>query len=113
MLVLDETWDASSLFVGLDLLCRRLGIALGCGILVGVSIAKATSKGGSSSGVSTSISTSNSSGSNNDPSNFARDDRLKQSFYGLSYTPEGSQLPSCGNSLGMLIPCHNYFVNFH
>ena len=36
----------------------------------------------------------------NDPSTFQLDSRLKKSFYGIAYTPEGSQLPDCGNSLG-------------
>jgi hypothetical protein len=38
----------------------------------------------------------------NDPSTFQKDSRLHQSFYGFAYTPEGSQLPDCGNSLGEL-----------
>lgn len=36
----------------------------------------------------------------NDPSQFTKDPNLHQSFYGLAYTPVGSQLPDCGNSLG-------------
>ena len=36
----------------------------------------------------------------NDASTFQLDSRLKKSFYGIAYTPEGSQLPDCGNSLG-------------
>lgn len=40
----------------------------------------------------------------NDPSTFIKDDRLKQSFYGMAYTPENSQLPNCGNSLGTRTP---------
>jgi exo-beta-1,3-glucanase (GH17 family) len=39
----------------------------------------------------------------NDPSTFVKDSRLKQSFYGIAYTPEGSQLPNCGNSLPAVI----------
>jgi len=31
-----------------------------------------------------------------DPSVFVKDDRLKQSFYGIAYTPQNVQLPSCG-----------------
>ncbi|EKM78091.1 hypothetical protein AGABI1DRAFT_42275 [Agaricus bisporus var. burnettii JB137-S8] len=34
-----------------------------------------------------------------DPSVFDKDPNLHQSFYGLAYTPEGSQLPDCGNKL--------------
>lgn len=59
---------------------------------------------------SSSSSTSSSSSSNpvtqtdpNDPSTFVKDSRLKQSFYGLAYTPEGSQLPNCGNNLTSVI----------
>ena len=36
----------------------------------------------------------------NDPSQFTKDPNLHQSFYGMAYTPVGSQLPDCGNSLG-------------
>lgn len=39
-----------------------------------------------------------------DPSSFVLDTRLKKSFYGIAYTPEGSQLPDCGNSLGAFPP---------
>jgi hypothetical protein len=37
-----------------------------------------------------------------DPSVFPKDPNLHQSFYGMAYTPDGSQLPNCGNSLGEL-----------
>ena len=36
---------------------------------------------------------------------FDKDDRLVKSFYGIAYTPEGSQYPACGNSLGAFSPC--------
>ena len=39
----------------------------------------------------------------NDPSSFVVDKRLHRSLYGLAYTPEGSLLPDCGNSLGEVI----------
>ena len=39
----------------------------------------------------------------NDPSTFEKDPRLHQSFYGLAYTPEGSQLPNCGAKLSDVI----------
>ncbi|KAH8117942.1 glycoside hydrolase family 17 protein [Phellopilus nigrolimitatus] len=39
----------------------------------------------------------------NDPSTFVKNSALKQSFYGMAYTPEGSQLPECGNSLADVI----------
>jgi hypothetical protein len=35
-----------------------------------------------------------------DPSVFPKDPNLHQSFYGMAYAPDGSQLPNCGNSLG-------------
>jgi len=38
--------------------------------------------------------------SDSDPSVFPKDPNLHQSFYGMAYTPDGSQLPNCGNSLG-------------
>ena len=83
-----------------------VGVAVGVG--VGVSQSKSSSNksaSGSGSGSSGSGSGSSSSG---DPSNFEKDPALKQSFYGIAYTPEGSQLPECGNSIGkyaeVLIP---------
>lgn len=61
-----------------------------------------------STNASTSSSSSSSSVVNqtdaNDPSTFELDTRLKKSFYGIAYTPEGSQLPDCGNSLGAFPP---------
>jgi hypothetical protein len=40
----------------------------------------------------------------NDPSKFTKDSNLHQSLYGIAYTPVGSQLPDCGNSLGEPAP---------
>ena len=75
---------------------------------VGVGVGVAVSKSKSSSNKSTSSTSSGSTGAvkesdPNDPSTFQKDAKLKHSFYGLAYTPEGSQLPECGNSLGMLV----------
>jgi len=39
----------------------------------------------------------------NDPSQFTKDPNLHQSFYGFAYTPVGSQLPDCGNTLAAVI----------
>ena len=39
-----------------------------------------------------------------DPSKFTKDANLHQSFYGIAYTPTGSIVPECGNSLCGL-PC--------
>jgi hypothetical protein len=71
------------------------------GVVAGVTAAK---KHGSSS--SSGKSAAGGSGSSvvnqtdpNDPSTFEKDSRLRQAFYGLAYTPEGSQLPECGNNL--------------
>ncbi|KAK2466072.1 hypothetical protein APHAL10511_001714 [Amanita phalloides] len=38
-----------------------------------------------------------------DPSLFPKHPMLHQSFYGLAYTPAGSQYPGCGNSLDAVI----------
>jgi len=38
-----------------------------------------------------------------DPSVFPKDPNFHQSLHGIAYSPEGSQLPNCGNSLGWLI----------
>ena len=35
----------------------------------------------------------------NVPSTFVKDPNRKHSFYGLAYTPEGSQLPNCGANI--------------
>ena len=60
----------------------------------------ASSKSGSGSS-STSGSSSNSTLASGDPSVFVKDARLRKSFYGLAYTPEGS-LPDhgCSSKLG-------------
>ncbi|KAI5122936.1 hypothetical protein M0805_007614 [Coniferiporia weirii] len=73
-----------------------IAIAVG----VGVSVSK---KNSSSSSLASSGGSGSSSGSSSDPSDFVKDPALKQSFYGIAYTPEGSQLPECGNSLDQVI----------
>jgi cytoskeletal protein RodZ len=90
-----------------------IGLAV-IGIAVGVTVSKNHKK----SAVNTSTSSSNSSASNpasnpgsasnpsnqsTGPSSFTQDPRLKKSFYGLAYTPEGSQLPGCGALLADVI----------
>ncbi|KAI0029285.1 glycoside hydrolase superfamily [Vararia minispora EC-137] len=52
---------------------------------------------------SSSSSSSSSNSSSGDPSSFTKNSQLKQVFYGIAYTPEGSQLPNCGNSLADVI----------
>lgn len=77
-------------------------IAIGVG--VGVSLSKKNKSNSTSSG---------SSGNNtsdpvqqtdpNDPSTFKKDDRLKQSFYGLAYSPNDVIYPACGAQLSDVI----------
>jgi hypothetical protein len=69
-------------------------IAIGAG--VGVSLSKKNTSSGTSSSKSGSTTKQTDP---NDPSSFVKDPKLKQSFWGLAYTPEGSQLPNCGNNL--------------
>jgi hypothetical protein len=38
-----------------------------------------------------------------DPSVFSKDPNFHQAFYGIAYSPEGSQLPNCGSNLGQFI----------
>jgi hypothetical protein len=75
------------------------------GVAVGVTVAK---KKTSSTTSTTTTSSSPGSGSGptttnqtnpGDPSSFEKDPKLKLSFYGMAYTPEGSQLPNCGSKL--------------
>ncbi|KAG6862503.1 hypothetical protein C0995_000051 [Termitomyces sp. Mi166 len=67
------------------------------GVVVGVLVSKnkSSSDSSSSSGVKQK--------DPNDPSTFVKDPALHQSFYGIAYTPEGSQLPDCGNNLSASI----------
>ncbi|THV07250.1 glycoside hydrolase family 17 protein [Dendrothele bispora CBS 962.96] len=66
-------------------------------IVVGVVVSKKNSSSSSSS-KSTSAGVVKQTDPN-DPSTFVKDSRLKQSFYGIAYTPEGAQLPDCGANL--------------
>lgn len=68
---------------------------LGAGAAVALVLVKENTPAPSSS-----VSPGSSTLSNSDPSSFAKDPALAQSFYGIAYTPEGSQMPNCGNSLG-------------
>lgn len=82
-------------------------ILVAAGIAIGVTVSK-NHHSSASSALSSSNSTGGKSGAvnetnPNDPSSFVKNDALKHSFYGLAYTPEGSQLPDCGNSLGMCL----------
>lgn len=72
-------------------------IAIAVGVGVSVSKNKSSSSSSSSSNGST-------TSDPNDPSKFSKDARLKKSFWALAYTPEGSLIPDCGNSLGARLP---------
>ena len=77
-----------------------LGIII-IAVTVGVVVSKKGSKNLSSSSSSGASSNSPVKQTDpNDPSQFTKDSNLHQSFYGIAYTPVGSQLPDCGNSLG-------------
>src|SRR6266545_1468345 len=73
--------------------CLALGGAI-AGIVLGTRHSNRSSSSSSSDGASKVSQTSP-----NDPSQFTKDPNLRQSFYGLAYTPTGSLLPNCGNSL--------------
>jgi hypothetical protein len=75
-----------------------LAVLIGLGVGLGVALSKKSSNNSTSSTSSGSVP----SGTNpNDPTNFPKNSALKQSFYGIAYTPLGSQTPDCGNSLSM------------
>ncbi|KAK0491089.1 glycoside hydrolase family 17 protein [Armillaria novae-zelandiae] len=90
-------------------------IAIGVGVGVSVSNKNKNKNNNDLSSSSSSSSGSNSTDSSssdanppkqtdpNDPSTFVKDPNLKQSFYGMAYTPEGSLLPDCGNTLNAVI----------
>jgi len=82
-------------------------IAIGVGVGVSLSNKNRKSNGGSNNN-----STSGNNGSNNstnsnpghqndpnDPSNFTKDPKLKQSFYGMAYTPNNALYPDCHATL--------------
>jgi len=80
-------------------------IAIGVGVGVSLSNKNRKSNGGSNNN-STSGNNNNSSNPNpghqndpNDPSNFTKDPNLKQSFYGMAYTPNGALYPNCNATL--------------
>ncbi|KDQ57152.1 glycoside hydrolase family 17 protein [Jaapia argillacea MUCL 33604] len=82
-------------------------------IVVGVSVGVTVSKNSKHNNASTTTGGGGGSGGNssspvdqpdpNDPSNFVKDPRLHVSFYGMAYTPAGSQYPACGNNLSSVI----------
>ncbi|KAF8076634.1 glycoside hydrolase family 17 protein [Lyophyllum atratum] len=78
-----------------------LAILIAVGVAVGVTVSnnknkdKAASSSGGKSPTDKPIS--------GDPSIFTKDAKLHKSFYGMAYTPEGSLLPECGNTLENVI----------
>ncbi|KAK7033369.1 glycoside hydrolase family 17 protein [Favolaschia claudopus] len=86
------------MILGAVALLGLIGAAVACFFLLKKNLASSSSNSGSHF-----RSPSSSSVSQNDPSDFERDPALVQSFYGIAYTPEGSQLPDCGNSLDDVI----------
>ena len=70
---------------------------------MGVGLGVGLSHKSSNDSANRSSSSSSSSSDSSDPSDFTKDANLKQVFYGIAYTPEGSQLPDCGNNLTMVI----------
>jgi hypothetical protein len=77
-------------------------IAIGVGVGVSVSNKNRTkTNSNSSNGNSTSSNSSNPvpQSDPNDPSTFQKDPRLKQSFYGIAYEPNGVIYPTCGAQL--------------
>ncbi|EPQ52588.1 glycoside hydrolase family 17 protein [Gloeophyllum trabeum ATCC 11539] len=71
-------------------------------IAIGVALGVTLSRKSSSSSKSSSSGAVNQTDPN-DPSTFEKNPNLHQSFYGIAYTPEGSQYPACGNSLDQVI----------
>ncbi|KNZ77173.1 putative glucan endo-1,3-beta-glucosidase btgC, partial [Termitomyces sp. J132] len=86
-------------------------ILLVVGVVVGVVVSKNKSQNSatlssstsSSGGKSTTGQTTGITNGSNDPSVFEKDPNLHKSFYGMAYTPEGSMMPNCSNSLENVI----------
>ncbi|KAJ7707421.1 glycoside hydrolase superfamily [Mycena rosella] len=76
---------------------------IGAGVALGIVLAKRSSASTSVGSSSSTSSSPSKSSSSDGPSSFTKDPALVQSFYGIAYTPEGSQLPDCGNSLDTVI----------
>ncbi|TFK43665.1 glycoside hydrolase family 17 protein [Crucibulum laeve] len=69
-------------------------VLIAVGVTAGILVSKNNSKSSTTTGTKS---------NSKDPSNFTKDPRLHKSFYGLAYTPEGSLMPNCGNSLDHVI----------
>ncbi|KAJ7017405.1 glycoside hydrolase family 17 protein [Mycena alexandri] len=80
-----------------------LTVLVAAGVVVGVFVAQHKFSSSSSPSAASTSASSKNSNSPPDPSVFTKNPALVQSFYGIAYTPEGSQLPECGNSLDDII----------
>ncbi|KAF5359250.1 hypothetical protein D9756_003097 [Leucocoprinus leucothites] len=84
-----------------------LVIIIAVSVSVGVTVGRRNSSHNNNSNSPSSSGVSNPDAVNqtdpNDPSTFVKDPNLHQAFYGIAYTPVGSQLPDCGNSLAAVI----------
>jgi len=85
-------------------------IAIAVGVGVGVSHHhnsgnnRSSSNGNKGSGSGSGSNTTTVPQTNpNDPSTFVKDSRLKQSFYGMAYTPQGAIPPNCTSTLSDVI----------
>ena len=84
-------------------------IAIGVGVGVSLSNKNRKSNGGSNNSTSGNNNGSNNSSNPvhqndpNDPSSFTKDPKLKQSFYGMAYTPNGALYPNCNATLADVI----------
>jgi exo-beta-1,3-glucanase (GH17 family) len=99
-------FGAALLFIGLN--CVGVGVAIMMVRARRAQTATSSENAGSTAGPPNSLQSNenmldNQTITSNDPSVFEKDSRLKRSFYGLAYTPEGSQLPECGNSLENIV----------
>ncbi|OBZ72004.1 putative glucan endo-1,3-beta-glucosidase btgC [Grifola frondosa] len=99
----EQARSRRSKWVVVGSLLALLGL-IAAGVAIGVTVSRNKSKTSSNLSSSSSGSASVVNQTNpNDPSTFQLDSRLKKSFYGLAYTPAGSQYPACGNSLADVI----------
>jgi hypothetical protein len=89
-------------------------IATIIGVAVGVPLSKKRNNNNNIAAGNSTGNDGNSNGSetlppaNNGPDHsvFPKNPYFHQSFYGIAYSPEGSQLPNCGNNLGQSVHLH-------
>ncbi|KAK2463427.1 hypothetical protein APHAL10511_004513 [Amanita phalloides] len=92
-----------SVVVALLIIAAIVGIAVGVPLSrknVNKDFSAGSGSGSSGDGASSKNSPAS---SGQDPSVFPKNPNLHQSFYGMAYTPVGSQLPNCGNNLDAVI----------